>query len=72
MQRGRALLQNDTAQATAAARGELYNVAAVTLQANCSSSNAVAATMTEMQSVFSNNLLAVGHTCKRQAVLPWT
>lgn len=63
-QMGRALLQNDSAQAAAAAKGELYNVAAVTLQANCSDSNAAANTLSEMQSVLSNNLLAVSQTAK--------
>lgn len=58
-QAGRMLLQNDTAQSTAAAKGELYNVAAVTLQANCSDSNKALATMSEMQSVVTNNLLSV-------------
>lgn len=59
LQVGRALLQNDSAQAAAAAKGELYNVAAVTLQANCSDSNAAANTLSEMESVLTNNLLAV-------------
>ena len=59
VQKGRSLLQNDSASAVAAAKGQLYNVAAVTIQANCSDSNAVAATMREMDSVITNNLLAV-------------
>ena len=53
------LLANDSAQAAAAASGQLYNQASVTLQANCSSAAAVPATLTEIQSVLSNNLLAV-------------
>jgi len=59
LQARRSLLANDTAQAAAAATGQLYNQASVTLQANCSSSDGVPATLSEMQTVLNNNLVAV-------------
>ena len=53
------LLLQDSGAAAAAKVGNLYNVATVTLEANCSSEQAVPATLTEMQSVMANQLLAV-------------
>ena len=58
LQAHRSLLQ-DSGAAAAAKVGNLYNVATVTLEANCSSEQAVPATLTEMQSVMANQLLAV-------------
>ena len=61
VQARRALLQTDSGAAAAAKQGNLYNVATVTLEANCSSEQAVPATLTEMQSVMDKGILAVGH-----------
>ena len=53
------LALSPAAAAAAAASGQLVNVASVTLEANCTNSAAVPATLEELQSIVDNNLLAV-------------
>lgn len=61
LQAHRALLASSPSASDAAANGQLYNVASVTVEVNCSSSSAVPATLAEMQSVVDKDLLSVSH-----------